>query len=57
LLVVTITAFAACGNDGFATKIERENVDGVECVVVRNPSNGKVRAIDCDWENAEEGER
>lgn len=54
LLAAAAFALSACGHDGLQTDIKREQIDGVECVVVRNSTSGLVRAIDCDWEHAHE---
>jgi len=34
---------------GCASTTEREKIDGVECMVHRNPF-GKVTALSCNWE-------
>lgn len=41
--------FSACGGDGYLTKLEHRNVDGIDCIVVSNPNSNRVRAIDCNW--------
>ncbi len=42
LVGLTLIAAPAC------SRVERENVDGVDCVVVKSPI-GQPRHVDCDW--------
>lgn len=53
VLVVFVlgVCLSSCGNDKFNTDLQRENVDGIECITVRNHTSGLVRAIDCNWGN------
>ena len=42
LVLVTLVAAPAC------SRVERQNVDGVDCVVIKSPI-GQPKDVDCDW--------
>ena len=42
LVGVALVLLPAC------SRVERENVDGVDCVIVKSPI-GQPRHVDCDW--------
>lgn len=49
ILVVSIAwAASSCGQTE-PDDITRMDVDGVECVVARDPYEGKTRGLDCEW--------
>ena len=45
-IVVAVLVLAACSS------IERRDVDGVDCVVVKK--TGDPQAVSCDWDRAKE---
>ena len=45
--VVGVAAVALVAAPG-CTRVERQNVDGVDCVVIKSPI-GQARDVDCDW--------
>jgi len=45
-LVLAAGALVGCNN----TSVDREELEGVECVVVRNKFSDRIRALDCNWE-------
>jgi hypothetical protein len=51
LLAICALALAACGG-----QIDRDNIDGVDCVIARDNTGASPVAISCDWENAEDNE-
>lgn len=49
LTLVVALSLAACGG-----QIDRDNIDGVDCVIARDSMGASPNAISCDWENAED---